>query len=429
MSEQNILNPTPTSLFSPDYGFIEGVPELRTVLQAQSGKMFTRRQRGAGRVYQLDWKNRGAAVTNALRQWEEQYRNDFFSIADWIRGRYFSGRFQAPLSFSPAGNEQWSIKGIFEELPTVNLYQYPMNWGVDSIFLGPRNGFGDDLVKLTPVQPPGTNWTYTVDANAHSGAYYSDANTNTTDKAEWVYFGYGCRIWAQKNTNLGIFTASVTRVRDGTVMATGLVDLYEPALAISAPVFGENLLTYSRNFDNTIWTMNQITRPSGGTIVAPDGTTTAEALIPASATDAYTIQGFAGRIGATYTGSVWLKVPSGTKTINIYIADGGGNFTLQSVNITTTWTRFTVTRTIAAGATGPSLQIGGGGSWTAGEIDAWESQVDEGSVAQPNIHTGANALNLSIPLDTYRVAITATNTKNAASSANTILADALEVMR
>jgi hypothetical protein len=232
MSEQNILNPTATSLFSPDYGFTEGLPELRTVLQAQSGKMFMRRQRGAGRVYQLGWKSRSSATANALRQWEEQYRNDFFSFADWIRGRYFSGRFQAPLSFGPTGNEQFDIKGIFEELPTVNLFQYPANWGVDSVFLEERNGFGEDLVKLV-----GT-WTFAADANAHGGAYYSDANTNTTDAAEWVYFGYGCRVWAQTAANLGKMTVTVTRVRDGNVMAgPTTVDLYTAGTVLSAPLF------------------------------------------------------------------------------------------------------------------------------------------------------------------------------------------------
>src|SRR5947209_4806385 len=107
MNEQNILNPAATNLLSPDYGFTEGLPELRTSLQSMSGKMFTRRQRGAGRIYQLGWKSRASATADALRQWENQYLNDFFSFADWIRGRYFSGRFQGPLSFSPSGNEQW----------------------------------------------------------------------------------------------------------------------------------------------------------------------------------------------------------------------------------------------------------------------------------------------------------------------------------
>lgn len=230
MSEQNILNPTATSLYSPDYGFTEGLPELRTATQVNSGKYFTRRQRGAGRQYQLDWKNRGSAVANYLRQWEEQYRDDFFSFADWIRGRYFSGRFQGPLSFSPAGNEQWNIKGIFEELPTVNLFQYPANWGIDSIFLATQNGFGDQLAKFT-----GTWTLVNPDTNAKAGFSYTDANTNTTDKAEWMYFGYGFRLWAETGPNLGKLSLSCTRVRDGaTMLAATVIDLYAAAATAAA---------------------------------------------------------------------------------------------------------------------------------------------------------------------------------------------------
>src|SRR6266851_6814134 len=101
MSEQNILNASATSLLNFDYGYTEGLPEMRSQFQAASGKMYARRQMGRGRVYDLAWNNRDLTTKHALQQWERQYENDFFSLQDFERTRYFSGRFEGPLTFSP----------------------------------------------------------------------------------------------------------------------------------------------------------------------------------------------------------------------------------------------------------------------------------------------------------------------------------------
>src|SRR5690349_13016344 len=194
MSEQNILNPSATSLLNVDWGYTEGLPEMRSVWQAMSGKIYSRRQMVRGRVYDLAWNKRDLATKHSLQQWERQYENDFFTLADWERSRYFSGRFDGPLSYSPAGFNQWNIRGRFVELPGLAMYQWPVNWGRDSIFLEERNGFGEDLVKLTG------GWTYqSGDAPSHGGAlYYSNGLNNT---AEWSYFGYGYRLWARLANN------------------------------------------------------------------------------------------------------------------------------------------------------------------------------------------------------------------------------------
>jgi hypothetical protein len=428
MSEQNILNPSNVSLLNPDYGYTEGLQELRTMTQSMSGKLFMRRQRGAGRIYQLVWKSRGSAVADQMRQWENQYRDDFFTLADWIRGRYFSGHFQAPLTYSPSGNEQYDIKGNFEELPTVNMYQYPANWTRDATFLYARNGFGDDLVKLT-----GT-WNWTANGEALLGSDYLNANTNTTDKAEWVYFGYGCRIWSPKGTNVGIFQATVTRVRDGATVASALVDLYSPSNLPSQPVFGENLLEYSQAFDNAIWTKNGCT-VTANTTVAPDGATTADTLAFATAGLSvfnYVDQQVAGMVtvGVPYTFSVWLKAAS---AVNVWITvrdlNGIPNSAFQC-NLTTSWQRFSVTVTPQAGASATmDMQIYITNQ-AATTVFAWGAQLERDVTAPLDyIPTTAAGINMSLPLDTYRVAVQATNSKNSASSNPEITADALQVMQ
>jgi hypothetical protein len=233
VSEQNILNPAVTSLFNPDFGYTEGLPETRSLFQATSGKLYSRRQMGLGRIYDLAWNNRDLATKHALQQWAQQYENDFFTLADWERSRYFSGRFDGPLSFSPAGNQGYNVKGRFIELPGLALFAYPTNWTRDAIFLEERNGFGEDLVKLLT---PG-NWTYQVDANAHGGAHYYSASPSGVETAEWSYFGYGYQVYCEKNGDRGIVAVSVFRVRDGVAVAgENLFDLYSASLVPSAVI-------------------------------------------------------------------------------------------------------------------------------------------------------------------------------------------------
>jgi hypothetical protein len=163
MSEQNILNPSATSLLNFDWGYSEGLPETDSVWQAASGKDYSRLQLARGRTYELTWAKRDLATALALQQWERQYKRDFFTLVDWEKSRYFTGRFDGPLTYSPAGFNQWTIRGRFIELPGVAMFSYPTNWTRDAMFLEERNGFGEDLVKL------GGTWAFNQNASYHGG--------------------------------------------------------------------------------------------------------------------------------------------------------------------------------------------------------------------------------------------------------------------
>lgn len=236
MSEQNILNTTAASLFSPDYGYGEQLPELRTDFQAQSGNIFSRQQQQLGRIYDLAWSRRDLTTKIAFQQWENQYRNDYFSFSDWELGRYFTVRFDGPLTYSPAGNNNYNIRGRLIELPGRPMFAYPANWARDAVFVEERNSALEDLVKLT-----GGGWALDTSANDHGGFAYKSAITN--DSAEWKYSGYGFRYWAQKGPALGIVEVTCTRVRDGVVVSgPTLVDLYNVGTLASAA-----LLTQTNN--------------------------------------------------------------------------------------------------------------------------------------------------------------------------------------
>jgi len=138
-----------------------------------------------------------------------------------------------------------------------------------------------------------------------------------------------------------------------------------------------NLCLWSQNFDDANWgkttasvTANQAT--------APDGTNTMDLLV-FSATAGRLTQGVATTNGATYTFSVWLATQSGTQTVEI------GNINLgvwQTVTVTTTPTRFSVTQVASSTSRFPGIQSTG-----AYSILAWGGQCELGAYPTTYIPT------------------------------------------
>jgi hypothetical protein len=224
MSEQNILNPTPQSVLNPSYTIPHKDPAIIASWQPRSGKPFSRNMLSRGMEFQLHWDKVLFSTYQSLRQWFRQYEQDFFSYFDIDDNRYYSGQFLAEPQYERVANNQVNISATFVVVPTLPQFAYPSNWGVDSIFLEERNGFGQDLVKLT-----GTGWALQVAASHHGGQAYQSAITN--DIAEWIYIGYGFRYWAAKASSFGIVEISL----DGTVLGT--VDLFNATTLNAAALF------------------------------------------------------------------------------------------------------------------------------------------------------------------------------------------------
>jgi hypothetical protein len=172
MGANNILNSLGASdPLNPDYAFPITDSETVFTFKPQNGPTFIRRVGDGGRLFAFEWKNRSQATRDALRQWERQYKYDFFSFNFLEEGRYYSGRL-GPLEERVAAYDLWDLAAVFEELPGVPLFAYPANWARDAIFIEERDSLGNDLVKLTGA------WTYEVNGNAHGGANYYSANND-----------------------------------------------------------------------------------------------------------------------------------------------------------------------------------------------------------------------------------------------------------
>ncbi|HWR37696.1 MAG TPA: hypothetical protein VN622_17675 [Clostridia bacterium] len=223
MSEQNILNPTPSDPLNPDYGWNESPLGSFAEWQAASGEYFSRTIASRGLTRDVSWSNQLQSTADKLRQWWAQYRNGFFTLADYDRGRYYSVRFVGKLDFTPAGFDKVNIKGQVVELPNVPMYQYPTNWARDAVFIEERDDYGNDLVVLVG----GWSWFPSAGDRHGTGLYQSNLADRT---AEWQYFGYGFRVWQIKHPSCGINEVSL----DGVVLGT--FDGYGAA-ANSSPLF------------------------------------------------------------------------------------------------------------------------------------------------------------------------------------------------
>ena len=130
-------------------------------------------------------------------------------------------------------------------------------------------------------------------------------------------------------------SSSVTHTRAGQATMVG-----SDGLLKYAP---HNLLTYSSDFTNSSYSKVNVTIGSDN-IVAPDGTTTADTV---TATGSSYIQATLNSANTSigYTLSVWMKVPSGTTSVDMGNIDAGVYITKT---VTTDWQLFSVTQTPSA---------------------------------------------------------------------------------
>jgi hypothetical protein len=149
----------------------------------------------------------------------------------------------------------------------------------------------------------------------------------------------------------------------------------------------ENMAKYSEDFSVATWDKN------GGSCsvvanaaAAPDGNTTAGQITASTAVPVLQQQIAGLRDGWTYTFYAWARVASGTRKISIAIVNNAYGAYLAGptqVTLTTSWQRFRITGTLAAGQTGLWIVVrqfdANGDDWTTGSILLWGACLQEGT--------------------------------------------------
>ena len=147
----------------------------------------------------------------------------------------------------------------------------------------------------------------------------------------------------------------------------------------------ENLLLRSQDYSAT-WTVTNLTPVTGKT--APDATSTATEFT-ATAANAVLTQGYTA-IAGSYTFSVFLRRVTGTGDIQI-AADNG---TWTTKVITSTWARYDVTQTVAAGSKTAGVRV----VTNTDVIEVWGAQLEQRSSVTSYTATTTQAITNYIPV-------------------------------
>jgi hypothetical protein len=165
------------------------------------------------------------------------------------------------------------------------------------------------------------------------------------------------------------------------VASNGLIEKVRTNLALSS----NNISTQS-----TYWGDNQNGVTTQNSATAPDGTTTAALITPDGVSTYSGVRQSQTFSAVPTTYSVYLKTNSGTASVNLIAIDSAATFFgLTPVTVTTTWTRFTLTFTPAAGAGNIYITSSGSAAWLA-----WGAQLETGDIATDLIATTSAAVSV-----------------------------------
>lgn len=173
----------------------------------------------------------------------------------------------------------------------------------------------------------------------------------------------------------------------GEFVATGaaVVNIGAPATKKRTP---QNLLLQSQTFDNASWSKANGAAVVADAVVAPDGTTTADALTAGTSdTNTYISQtytlpntGYRMLAGVKYTLSVWMRADASC-TCPIEVDDSSGSPSSRTTaSLTTSWQRVQATVTSVSATTAIFAALGGGAAFPiARTVYLWGAQLIRGN--------------------------------------------------
>lgn len=150
-----------------------------------------------------------------------------------------------------------------------------------------------------------------------------------------------------------------------------------------------NYALWSEAFDNAVWVNTGTNTVTADAATAPDGTTTADAVVFQD-TGFFRVQQCSvtgDSANRTWTYSVWLKAPIAGNAVLRISHPGAADYT-TTVAVTTSWQRFSFTQAFGAGIGLARVDVGVQGAAGPGfTYHVWGHQLEEAGALGPYTKT------------------------------------------
>jgi len=244
----------------------------------------------------------------------------------------------------------------------------------DGLFVPPKNSVirieednGTLITAPTLISYYGTKFRFSGITEEARQTYDQEWPVLYNSRASEAYYTY----LTSTSTTTGVGFQEANGQRIGTAEAgdTNIGHIVEMRT--------DNRVLHSEDYNAAVWVKTNLTTLSFNN-PAPDGGANAFQATP-NTLDGSVVQSSLLGVSTNelWTFSVWIRTTAGTLNgLRLRIVDSVGS-TTNNVNVTTTWTRYSVTRTMAS-PIGIQVEIGGGSTWgIPTTLQIWGAQFEK----------------------------------------------------
>jgi hypothetical protein len=147
--------------------------------------------------------------------------------------------------------------------------------------------------------------------------------------------------------------------------------------------YGANILRYSSEFENALWTKLNCTATDNSVDSPFSGSTVKGCFMMVDSSNPLFQQAVGNTKTGNHTFSIWLRSSGGNETVILKVYSNAQSHSGISVTVTSTWQRFSVTNNLSTAHTTKYVRV----EWSTQGIEVWGAQLEIGSSVGRYTHT------------------------------------------